>query len=280
MKLLISLLTVALSAYLLLVLLVFVLQSHLLYFPQTAKKLPVTPGQLGYPFESVNITTDDDTMLHGWFVPAPDAIGTVLLFHGNAGNMSHRLDYLPMFRQLRLNAFLFDYRGYGQSTGAPSEAGTYNDALAAWQYLTDTRNIPGSEIILYGESLGGAIAAWLAGQKPNGMLVLTSTFTSIPELAQTIYPFLPVRWIARFDYNTLAHLESVACPVFVAHSPNDEVVPFSHGKRLFEHAQEPKQFLTLTNGHNNGFIFMRETWINTLDSFITAHWKENSTEYK
>ncbi len=271
MKILFSVAIAVSSAYLLLLLLVFVLQSHLLYFPKVEKNITATPDQHGYAFESVNINTADNVTLHGWFVPAADAIGTVLFFHGNAGNIAHRRAYLPMFQQLKLNVLIFDYRGYGQSSGSPTEASTYADALAAWTYLTDTRGIPPSEIILYGESLGGAIAAWLATQKRAALLILASTFTSIPDLARTIYPFLPVRWIARFQYNTLEYLSSIDSPVFIAHSPDDEIVPFSHGERLFNAAHAPKQFLVMTDGHNEGLIFMREDWIQKLESFVRTH---------
>ncbi|PTN10318.1 alpha/beta hydrolase [Nitrosomonas aestuarii] len=273
MKMLFNLVAMLASAYLAIVLLVFFLQSYLIYFPQTGRDIAVTPEHTGLAYESVEIETGDKETLHGWFVPAPDAVGTVLFFHGNAGNISHRLDYLPMFRALKLNTFIFDYRGYGQSSGTPTETGTYEDAIAVWQFLTESKGIASQEIILYGESLGGAVAAWLAAQKDPAMLVLTSVFTSVPDLAETIYPWLPVRWIARFDYNTLRHLESINCPVFVAHSPHDEIVPFSHGRHLFHAAAEPKQFLTLAGGHNDGFIFMRAEWINTLGSFIAAHLK-------
>lgn len=273
MKMLFNLAFIFFSTYLILVLLVFSFQHKLLYFPIVEKKFTETPGSLGYIFESVKIETEDHETLYGWFIPTPGAIGTVLFFHGNAGNISHRLAYLPMFQKLKLNLFLFDYRGYGQSSGTPSETGTYNDALATWDYLTETRDIPSTEIVLYGESLGGAIASWLATQRHSAMLILASTFTSIPELAQNIYPFLPARWIARFEYNTLANLKSIDLPVFIAHSPHDEIVPFSNGERLFQAANEPKQFLALANGHNDGFIFMREEWIDTLDVFIGAHLK-------
>ena len=273
MKILLNVLIVLVSVYLAIVLLVFSLQPYLIYFPQTGRDIATTPEQIGLMYESIEFKTRDEKILHGWFVPAPDAEGAVLFFHGNAGNISHRLDYLPMFRALKLNTFIFDYRGYGQSSGTPSEAGTYDDAIAAWEYLTEIKGIEPQQIVLYGESLGGAVAAWLAAQKKPAMLVLASVFTSVPDLAETIYPFLPVRRIARFEYNTLKYLDSVNCPVFVAHSPHDEIVPFSHGQRLFHTAAEPKQFLILANGHNDGFIFMRREWINSLASFIATHLK-------
>ncbi|MEK7302249.1 MAG: alpha/beta hydrolase, partial [Pseudomonadota bacterium] len=147
----------------------------------------------------------------------------------------------------------------------------YLDAQAAWQYLTETRGIAPARIILFGESLGGAVAAWLAAREKPGLLVLASVFTSVPDLAAEIYPFLPVRWLTRFHYNTLESLQSVTCPVFIAHSPQDEIIPFAQSQRLFQAASEPKQFLTLEGGHNIGFIFMQPAWIKSLGAFMDAH---------
>lgn len=255
-------------AYLASVLMIFFSQSSLIYYPETGRNLISTPDYVGLAYESVEITTTDGEILHGWFVPAPAANGTVLFFHGNAGNISHRMEYLLMFHRLGYNTFIFDYRGYGQSTGSPSESGTYLDAQAAWRYLTDAKSIPPARIVLFGESLGGAVAAWLAMSEKPGILVLASVFTSVPDMAAKIYPFLPVRFLSRFDYNTIEYLQSVTCPVFIAHSPQDEIVPFAHGRALYEAASEPKRFLELQGGHNSGFIFMQEDWIKALGEFI------------
>lgn len=270
MRMLFNILITALVAYLGLVLLVYLAQSRLIYFPEPGREIVNTPDQIGLAYESVEIATGNNETLHAWYVPAPQAKAkaTILFFHGNAGNISHRMDYLPMFHRLGYNTLIFDYQGYGQSSGSPSELGTYQDASAAWQYLTEVKNIAPAEIVLFGESLGGAIAAWLAAKENPGLLVLTSAFTSVPDMAEKIYPFLPVRLIARFDYNTLASLQSITNPVFVAHSPQDELVPFEHGQRLYQAAAEPKQFLELQGGHNNGFIFMRESWVNALGAFV------------
>lgn len=268
MRMLFNLAITVVFFYLVLVLLVYWGQSRLVYFPEIGREIVTTPDQIGLAYESIEISTTDHQTLHSWFVPAAENKGTILFFHGNAGNISHRLDYLFMFYQLGYNTLIFDYRGYGQSSGKPSEYGTYQDAMAAWRYLTEVKEIAPSSIILFGESLGGAVAAWLAAREKPGMLVLASVFTSVPDLATQIYPFLPVRQIARFEYNTLENLRSVSCPVFVAHSPQDEIVPFTHGRDLFQIASEPKQFLTLQGGHNDGFIFMRKDWKMTLDAFM------------
>lgn len=255
-------------AYSVLVLMVFFSQASLIYYPETGRNIVATPDDAGLAYEPVQISTTDGETLHGWFVPALAANGTVLFFHGNAGNISHRMEYLLMFYRLGYNTFIFDYRGYGQSSGSPSESGTYLDAQAAWRYLTEAKSIPPAHIVLFGESLGGAVAARLAMDEKPAALVLASVFTSIPDMAAKIYPFLPVRLLSRFEYNTIEYLQSVTCPVFIAHSPQDEIVPFAHGRALYQAAPEPKRFLELQGGHNTGFIFMQEEWVKALGEFI------------
>ncbi len=271
---LLNLAVMAVITYVTMLLLVFFAQSRLIYFPETGRDLIAIPEQIGLVYESVEITTTDNETLHGWFIPAPAATaakGTVLFFHGNAGNISYRLDYLAMLAELGYDTFIFDYRGYGRSSGSPSEFGTYLDAQAAWHYLTVTKGVPPARVVLFGESLGGAVAAWLAAHEKPGALVLASTFTSVPDMAVKIYPFLPARLLSRFEYNTLEYLRSVTCPVFVAHSPQDDIVPFEQGRALFQAAPEPKQFLELQGGHNDGFIFMQKPWIKALADFIGAN---------
>ncbi len=271
MGILFNLTVMAAFAYCALALGIFFSQSALIYYPETGRNIIAAPDDVGLAYESVEISTADSETLHGWFVPAPAANGTVLFFHGNAGNISHRMEYLLMFHRLGYNTFIFDYRGYGQSSGSPSESGTYLDAQSAWRYLTETKNIPPDRIVLFGESLGGAVAAWLAMNERPGVLVLASVFTSVPDMAAKIYPFLPVRLLSRFDYNTIEYLKSATLPVFIAHSPQDEIVPFEHGRALYEAAPVPKQFLELQGGHNSGFIFMQEDWVKALGKFIDTN---------
>lgn len=245
-------------------------QPRLVYFPLTGT-YDRTPQAQGLAFERVTLATEDGERLAAWWIPAPKpARGTVLLFHGNAGNMSHRIDYAKMFYGLGYNTVLVDYRGYGDSTGEPSEQGTYRDALASWQWLS-ARGIPAQDIVIFGESLGGGVATWLAVQHPPRALILASTFTSIPDLGAQVYPWLPVRWISRIHYNNIAHLENMRAPVLIAHSPGDDLIPYAHGQRLFEAAHEPKAFLELSGGHNEGFVFTRETWVKVVQDFLQRH---------
>lgn len=255
--------------YLAVTLVVFVFQSSLMYFPR--RELVATPGAVGLQFESVFFTTSDGIVVHGWFVPHPDDVGTILFCHGNGGNISHRLESLFQFHRMGLSVFIFDYRGYGQSTGTPDEHGTYADVNAAWHYLATTRKIRPESVVFFGRSLGGAIAAWLAKEHTPGALIIESSFTSIPEIGADLYPFLPVRILSRFQYNTRGHVKHVQCPVLVIHSRDDELMPFRHGQRIFEAAPEPKRFLEIRGGHNDGFLLSGTSYEEGIRSFLSLH---------
>ena len=256
------------AAYGGLTLLIYIFQSRLVFYPGTGREIIATPSQVGLPYEDIYLTTSDGISLHGWYIPATQPRGTVLFLHGNAGNISHRLDSVRMFHRLGYSTLIFDYRGYGNSGGAPTEQGTYRDAEAAWRYLTEQLQTPSCRIVLFGESLGGAVAAWLAARQKPAALVIASGFTSVPDLGQQLYPYFPVRWLARIRYDTRKNLRSIAAPVLIAHSPEDEIIPFEHGRALFAAANPPKQFLELAGGHNDGFIFMRESWVRVLGDFL------------
>jgi uncharacterized protein len=251
--------------------LVFVFQSRLVFYPQIGREIMTTPQAYGLPYEEVEIATEDGERLASWWVPATDARGTVLIFHGNAGNISHRVDYLLMFNRLGYSVLIFDYRGYGTSTGSPSEQGTYRDAAAAWRHLVEQRGVRAGDVVLFGESLGGAVASWLAARRPARALILASSFTSATDLGAQVYWFLPVRMLSRIGYDNMANLKEVRAPVLIAHSREDDIVPFSHGQKLFAAANEPKAFLELRGGHNDGFIFMRKEWVRALADFLERH---------
>ncbi|MBI5889786.1 MAG: alpha/beta hydrolase [Nitrosomonadales bacterium] len=256
------------AAYCGFALLLYFSQSRLVYYPETGRGIIATPERIGLPYEEIRLTTSDGVGLYGWFVPAARPRGTVLFLHGNAGNISHRLDSVRMFNRLGYNTLIFDYRGYGNSGGTPTEQGTYLDADAAWLFLTGQRQLPACRIVVFGESMGGAIAAQLASRQKPAALVIASGFTSVPDLAQHIYPYLPVKWLARIRYDTKEYLRKVSAPVLIAHSPQDEIIPYAHGQALFAAANPPKQFLELAGGHNDGFIFMREDWVGVLGDFL------------
>jgi uncharacterized protein len=247
-----------------------IFQSSLVFYPETEREAVATPSQAGLPYEDLHLKTSDGVSLHGWYIPAAQPRGTVLFMHGNAGNISHRLDSIEIFHRLGYNTLIFDYRGYGTSGGKPTEGGTYRDAEAAWRYLTEQQHIPECRIVLFGESLGGAVAAWLAARHKPAALVIASGFTSVPDLGQQLYPYLPVRWLARIHYDTREYLQSVTAPVLIAHSPQDDMIPYEHGRALYAAVHSPKQFVELSGGHNDGFIFMREAWTKALADFLGA----------
>lgn len=248
--------------------LVFVFQSHLVFYPGIGRDTLLSPEAYGLRHESVEIRTVDGETLHAWWVPAEGARGVVLFFHGNAGNISHRLDYLSMFNRLRYTTLIVDYRGYGRSTGTPSEEGTYRDAEAAWDYLRHARSVRPQDVVIAGESLGGAVATWLATRTGPRAVLLFSTFTSVNDLGAQVYWFLPVRLLSRIGYDNLENLKRIRAPVFIAHSRDDDIVPYRHGTRLFESAHEPKAFLEMRGGHNDGFVFVRQEWVAQLAAFL------------
>ena len=251
--------------------LVYFRQSSLIYYPSIAgRNLDASPQQIGLAFEDVELLTEDKVRLHGWFIPSDNARGTLLFFHGNAGNISHRLDSIAIFNRMNLDVFIFDYRGYGQSQGRVSETGTYLDAEAAWFYLVETRAIDADEIIVFGRSLGASIAAWLASRHRPAALILESSFSSVPSMAQRLYPFLPIKWLASFSYDTRQYVSRIECPLLVAHSKDDEIIPYAEGRLVFDAAPASKQFLDMRGGHNDGFIATGQAYSDGLSRFIES----------
>jgi len=262
---------IILLVYLGLMALIYFKQSSLVFLPEFDRSFRASPTDIGLPFAQLKLATTDGETLDGWLVPADtkrETRGLVVFFHGNAGNIGHRLDYLRMFHDLGLATLIIDYRGYGRSSGTPSEQGIYLDAAAVWRHATQDIGFPANRIVIFGESLGGGVAAQLAAENRPAGLVLASTFTSVPDMGAELYPLLPIRLLARIRYDSLTRLAQIACPLLVIHSRNDDIIPFAHGQRLFEAARQPKQFLEIAGGHNEGFVFGREDWIRQLDGFL------------
>ena len=260
------------AVYVLLIAYVYVFQAGLIFFPNLpGRTLAATPSQIGLRFEEVRITTADRVDLHGWYVPAPADAPAILLCHGNAGNIAHRLDWLEIFRGMGFAVLLFDYRGFGRSSGTPTEQGTYLDAQAAWDYLTNTKGFSPRSIVIVGESLGGPIAAHLAQNVAPGALILVSTFTSLVDLARTHYWYLPVRLLVRFQYPTAAYVARVHVPTLVIHSRDDEMIPFLHGEELRRRASGSAQLLEIFGDHNAAFMLSRPKLTQGVWSFLEAH---------
>jgi pimeloyl-ACP methyl ester carboxylesterase len=264
-----KLLIAGVCLYAVIVAFVYYRQSSLIYYPDMpGRNIVATPERIGLEYQNVQFVTGDKVNLHGWFIPHRAAKGTLLFFHGNAGNISHRLESIEIFHRLELNVFILDYRGYGQSEGRVSEQGTYRDAEAAWNYLIQTRGARPEQVIIFGRSLGASIASWLARKHTPAGLIIESGFSSVPAMAKRIYPFLPVSWLTNFKYDTKNYVSTIACPVLVAHSRSDDVIPFAEGREIFDAAPRAKQFLEMRGGHNDGFIISGPTYVDGLRSFI------------
>ncbi len=267
-----SVLLVILLTWCALAVYLYIRQPALLYYPDVpTRAIEITPAAIGLEFEDITFITEDNVALHGWYIPSSSARATLLFCHGNAGNISHRLESIQLFNELGLNVLIFDYRGYGKSDGSPSEKGTYQDAQAAWQFLISEKQQAPNEIIVFGRSLGAAIATDLAGRTQPAAVILESAFTSVPDIGADFYPWLPVRLLSRFAYDNGAKIVTIASPILIIHSRDDEIIPFTHSKQLFDLANEPKQFLELSGGHNGGFLENRAIYQKTLDGFLGDH---------
>ncbi len=258
-------------AYGLLVLLVYLMQDRMLYLANMpGRTLEATPKNAGMEYEDVWLHTEDGVDIHGWYVPG-QSDRVLLFFHGNAGNISHRLFSIRQFLELGLSVLIIDYRGYGQSGGRVNEHGFYRDADAAWRYLTGERGIDADDIVIFGRSLGGSVAAKLASRVEPKALILESSFTSVPDAAQDIYPWLPARLLSRLRHATREYVRDVHCPVLVVHSRDDEIIPYHHGEDIYAAANEPRAMLTLRGGHNDAIATDEANYISGLRSFLADY---------
>ena len=248
------------------------LERQLVYFPD--KTHLRTPASVGLEFEDVRLTAADGVRLHAWWVPGRGP-NTVLMFHGNAGNISFRLGELALFTsRLRVGVFLIDYRGYGLSEGRPSERGTRLDADAAARHLLRDRGVDPKHLIYFGRSLGGAVATQLATRRPPAALILESALPSVMRMTRASYPWLApmVNPLFLTRYDTLRSLRLVRSPVFVAHGDQDETIPFALGREVFAAAGDPKVWYPVAGaGHNDITVVGGVPYFDALNEFITTY---------
>jgi len=236
---------------------------------QPTRELPYNPGDIGLEYEKVQLKTPDNLILSAWYIPAKKAEFTILFCHGNGGNMAHRLDTLNIFYEMGVNCLIFDYRGYGTSGGKPTEEGVYIDAQTAYDWLVKEKKISPENIIFFGRSIGGSVAAHLAGSVKVKGLILESCFTSYVDIGRKFYPYMPVKLFARYDFNTFEYVKKVKCPILVIHSRSDEIIPFEFGLRLYEQAaNEPKEFLEIFGSHNDGFLYSGQIYSEGLSNWL------------
>jgi uncharacterized protein len=268
-KIVIRILFIFLVSYLGILGIVYFRQDKMLYEPD--KEITGNPQEIGLSYTETSFVTQDGINISGWYIPAKEEKGVVLFCHGNAGNISSCLGRIGVLNRLGLSTLIFDYRGYGQSSGRPSENGTYLDAEAGWDYLINIAKKSPARCIIYGHSLGGAIAAELALRKNPGVLVLEAAFTSVPDFGSRIYPWLPVSLISKYRYATINKIGLIKCPILIIHSPKDEMIPFEYGMQLYEKASLPKEFLEIKGEHNSGFMTSGELYQNGLKSFLDKY---------
>jgi fermentation-respiration switch protein FrsA (DUF1100 family) len=250
-----------------------VYESKLIYFPGPERTLTAPPSSLGLPVQRVEIPTEDAVQLVAWIIPAePRSSFWLLICHGNAGNLSEfdRPVHYAGLRQLGLNLLAFDYRGYGESKGVPSETGLYRDASAAYRYLTNRRGVTPEHIIIFGHSLGSAVAVDLASRVPAAGLIVEGAFTSATDRGQELYPYIPVRWIAASRFSSLEKIGRVKVPKLFLHATEDEVIPLAHGRRLYEAAPPPKTFVELRGGHGDAFDVDSLNYFGSIERFLTT----------
>ena len=248
--------------------LIYIQLPKMVFYP--LEKIDATPKEWGLEYKNVNLKLASGKPVSGWYLPHPSADKTILFFHGNGGNISHRGDSLYIFHKLKLNTLIIDYPGYGGSAGHPSEDGLYQSADAAWQYLIDEEKIEPKNIIIFGRSLGGAVAVDLASRVNAGGLILESTLSSARDFVDMAFPVLSHFIYLRYSFDSLDKMNMVTAPVLMIHSPDDEIIPFELGEKLFAAVQSEKTFLQIEGGHNDGFMQSISTYMQTLRSFIQS----------
>jgi len=243
-------------------------QRKMIFFP--SRFLAYTPADVGLAYEDVRIRTSDGVTIHGWMIPCPGAEVTLLFLHGNGGNIGDRVENLKGLNEIGLRVFILDYRGYGLSEGSPSEKGVYEDARAAYAYLASRGDVDPERIAIFGSSLGGAVAVDLASKAPCWRLILESTFSSAPDMAASILPFLPVGRLMTERFDSESKMGSVQAPLLQFHGTRDETVPYRLGQRLFQAAREPKEFVPIHGAtHNDTYIVGGAAYFEKIRAFLS-----------
>ena len=240
---------IAAGCYLALCLLVFFVQRRLIYFP--VRWTASEAGRANPGYEEARVRTADGEEIHAWVNRAPDSPWTVIIFHGNAGNLMYHEAPLALFKALGLQAILFDYRGYGLSSGSPTEAGLLRDGEAVRQYAVTALGVPQERLVYFGQSLGSGVAVLLAAEKSPGGLILESAYPTLAAVARVHYPFLPAGLLMRDRFAAAERMASVKCPVLFLHPDQDEIIPIDLGRALYTRAAEPKRFVPLPGAHHN-----------------------------
>lgn len=245
------------------------LENSIIFYPD--KALDDRPSNWDLCYKDIQFLTPDGQKLHGWFFPVSGKSPVLLFCHGNAGNISHRIENIKFLVKRDISVFIFDYRGYGQSSGRPSEKGIYIDGIAAYDYLTEIEKISPDRIVIFGRSIGGAVAIEVALQRKVRCLIIESTFTSTKDMAKTIFPFFIFSPFLPHHYNNILKIVGVTIPKLIIHGEDDNIVPFSMGNKLFAQATEPKLFLPIHRaGHNDTYVVGGGDYFEAIVNFILS----------
>lgn len=242
------------------------IENFFVFYPD--RSMDVSPERMCLPYRDVYFPAKDGTRLHGWFFPGEKGAPVIVYCHGNAGNISHRIEIAARLLEQGLQVFLFDYRGYGRSSGSPSEEGIYKDGLGAWEYVVESEKIPPDGVIAYGHSLGAAVAIEIALGKQVRSLIIESAFTSTKDMAKTMPLFALFSPLLPAHFHNLEKVGRVRVPKLIMHGDLDEIIPFHMGKTLYEAAAEPRFFLPIRGAmHNDTYVVGGEKYFRTLAAF-------------
>jgi fermentation-respiration switch protein FrsA (DUF1100 family) len=244
-------------------------ENSIIYHPE---KYPVglwDTSKMPLPVQDVWFKAADGVKLHGWYIPSEEAVATLLFFHGNAGNITHRLENIFFLHHLKLNVFIFDYRGFGRSEGDPDEEGIQLDSQAAYDTVLTQPGVSVDSLFVFGRSLGGVFAAYTASKNPAAGLILESTFTNAVDMADKMMPIIP-SWYISAELNTQGYVAQLKIPKLFIHGTSDTIIPFTLGRELYKAAPQPKEFYSIVGaGHNNTWRVGGKEYFDTIKAFIT-----------
>jgi len=261
-------LTIIAGVYVIICAYLYFFQNRLIFYPTS--DIAVTPDKAGMVYQDQFFELTSGDKIHSWFVPGDSSKPTVLFLHGNGGNIGYRVEHLQFLHSLGVSTLIIDYRGYGRSTGTPTEQHLYEDAEIAYRWLVESRSVPVERLFLFGESIGGAVAVNLAAKSACAGLIIESSFTSLREIARHAFPFAPTGLLLRSDFDSIKNLPRISCPILVSHSPDDDLIPYQFGRRLFEAAKPPKQFVRLSGGHNDRGYLSDPAYVKAVGSFLSG----------
>ncbi len=252
-------------------------QHKMVFFPMS--DLVITPDEIGLEYEDLFIEVESNEKINAWYLPCRDSVEipdrkVVLFCHGNDGNISHRMETVEYILGLGADIMLFDYRGYGKSDGIPGEEEIYQDALACYNWLINQKSYTSEQIIIFGRSLGGAVAIDLAGRVSCSGLIVESTFTSAKAISKKMFPIFPIGLILKYKLNSIDKISKIKCPVLITHSMEDDIIPYKMGEELFNAAGELRKFIKLRGNHNERFYFQDHNYRNTLIEMINGNYSD------